>query len=647
MLKFISSLRIAGTFRVCSLFAVTVFSCNVGRAVEQSSTLLLYNMNDPDSIAIRDHYLQTYPLVRTFGLDLVGLGEQISGDTYLTSIRTPVLNELTSQSWGEEIDTFVTTKGLPLRIDVGWSNALNWKRYSSLESELTRIDMIDSTQVMGDQVIGLAFLDIPGEVSANPYYLGLEFDFLGSPLPYPAPMGFDRSAPVNEGIRLAARLDGYSVQDVIDIIDRAQSAYVWPTQHTVIVDDDPTAAATLEDAMDRLSQQVLPSLGQVFDYNNSTTSITAAAGPVIGYTGHGTHAGLPFGEPGNLRDTGYINTALDFDLANGAVFHSYESFNAITFDPNSTAQQSAQGQVGQWIAIGGTAALGHVQEPGASKWSITNEDVFFDMLLNGYTFVESAWAATRQLSYVNTVIGDPLMRLQTLLPGDTNLDGTVEFNDFYTLDGNWLQPGTFEDGDFNGDGIVDEDDFEILQQNWLSTVGLLPSSDTEITVSPVLDSETGSPQLSATLVSPTNLNQDLNVDGEDLALLMASYGVDTGGDADGDGDTDGADFLLWQQHFYRYTLTADFDIDAYVGAVDLELWENSYAKNRGGDADGDYDTDGFDFLAWQREATVYSDPITAAVAHVPEPCGMLLFCAGVFLLAPSSLAIRSRRPSAR
>ena len=41
------------------------------------------------------------------------------------------------------------------------------------------------------------------------------------------------------------------------------------------------------------------------------------------------------------------------------------------------------------------------------------------------TFVEAAWRATRQLSYMNTVVGDPLMRLQAWLPGDANLDGAV------------------------------------------------------------------------------------------------------------------------------------------------------------------------------------------------------------------------------
>jgi hypothetical protein len=40
------------------------------------------------------------------------------------------------------------------------------------------------------------------------------------------------------------------------------------------------------------------------------------------------------------------------------------------------------------------------------------------------------------------------------------------------------------------------------------------------------------------------------VDEEDLTLWQSSFGVDDSGDADGDGDTDGRDFLFWQRNYY-------------------------------------------------------------------------------------------------
>jgi hypothetical protein len=57
---------------------------------------------------------------------------------------------------------------------------------------------------------------------------------------------------------------------------------------------------------------------------------------------------------------------VQFQLANGAVFVSWESFNASTFLPNATV---FQGLVAQWIARGGTAGVGHVAEPGATRRS--------------------------------------------------------------------------------------------------------------------------------------------------------------------------------------------------------------------------------------------------------------------------------------
>ena len=53
----------------------------------------------------------------------------------------------------------------------------------------------------------------------------------------------------------------------------------------------------------------------------------------------------------------------------------------------------------------------------------------FEMLLDGYTWAEAAWNATAQLSYVNTVVGDPLMVYRQWTPGDTDLDDDVDMVD--------------------------------------------------------------------------------------------------------------------------------------------------------------------------------------------------------------------------
>lgn len=55
----------------------------------------------------------------------------------------------------------------------------------------------------------------------------------------------------------------------------------------------------------------------------------------------------------------------------------------------------------------------------------------------------------------------------------------------------------------------------------------------------------------------------------------------------------------------RVALAADFNGSGTVDGDDLDIWETGYgstmATQMDGDADGDTDVDGFDFLAWQRE----------------------------------------------
>ena len=73
---------------------------------------------------------------------------------------------------------------------------------------------------------------------------------------------------------------------------------------------------------------------------------------------------------------------------------------------------------------------------------------------------------------------------------------------------------------------------------------------------------------------------------------------------------------------------ADFDEDGDVDSADLDLWQAGYgtsstAVHMDGDANGDLDVDGTDFLIWQRQLSL-SAPISAASAAVPEPTSFLL-----------------------
>lgn len=437
--------------------ALAVLCGSVSAAVDPSSTVVLYNVNSPDGFEIASYYAQVHPGVRLLGLMDVSLNEEVTEDHYLDVIRPQVLAGI-----DDNIDVIVTTKGLPLRIVntvanpgtyPGWRGAGFgfsipndwWKPYSSLESELTRIDRIDSSEMMGDQSFLLSPSALPFTTfhhAANPYYN--------------QDTAFDRTDPANEGIRLTARLDAFTVSDVIDSIDRAQQSYLRPGAQLFVVDDDPKAPAAKADLMPALVNNVLMPAMHNYVFDASTGDITSAPQDVIGYVSHGSFAA---GE-------GYIER-LDFELSPGAVFHTWESFNAYSF--NEGQNRAAQGLIGEWLANGGTAALGHVEEPKASQTSVANEDILFDMLLKGYTFAEAAWAATTQLSFVNTVVGDPLMTFRPWIPGDANLDGEVNIEDLNAMLSNWnsyVQVFDIEKGDMTGDGFVGLSDLTTMLANW-------------------------------------------------------------------------------------------------------------------------------------------------------------------------------------
>ena len=70
------------------------------------------------------------------------------------------------------------------------------------------------------------------------------------------------------------------------------------------------------------------------------------------------------------------------------------------------------------------------------------------------------------------------------------------------------------------------------------------------------------------------------------------------------------------------SMPGDFDGNGFVNAADLEQWKGDYGVNDDSDADDDNDTDGADFLIWQRNlGQGAAAPLAAAV---PEPAGIAL-----------------------
>ncbi len=132
-----------------------------------------------------------------------------------------------------------------------------------------------------------------------------------------------------------------------------------------------------------------------------------------------------------------------FNVVNGAVFTSIESFNAVTMFFDVATSAVPQGKLIDFIEIGGSGAVGHIFEPQPDA-AIDNEFLAYNLLADAdgdgiadLTFVEAAFTAIPYLSWSEIVIGDPLMRIAYgpgeqawwQIYGDTDNNGTLNFAD--------------------------------------------------------------------------------------------------------------------------------------------------------------------------------------------------------------------------
>jgi len=177
----------------------------------------------------------------------------------------------------------------------------------------------------------------------------------------------------------------------------------------------------------------------------------------------------------------------------GSLFHSHESFSAVTFFSDATTSQA---KVADWLTIGGSGAIGYAFEP------LSSSAVDVDLLLYNYlrdrdgdgwgdlTFIEAAYTAMPFVSWAGVVVGDPLMRLvrnpgsgpgigPPVVPGDADWDGRVTFADYIIwsrANGTMVGDDRYDDrADFDQDGVVDMSDYELWMRNfgysWQSPCG--------------------------------------------------------------------------------------------------------------------------------------------------------------------------------
>ena len=276
-------------------------------------------------------------------------------------------------------------KGIPLKIKFMSSTAHNLADYASVDASLSLMFNDNYSKKWGLK---------------NSYYqkdpYGMQLSNHGGFKGFQNPL-VDENGNSYTLNYLVSRLDAYHVNDVKAMIDRSLNAAKSTVNGDFIIDDHP--GKNYDQMPTTASWLKYPSLGYSVSYNDNSSFIYDNVNPVIFYTSHGKHAGMP---------DGYINN-FNFQFADGAAFTTYESFNGFGFKNPS---QSSHGQIAEWIAKGGTVGIGNVYEPWSSN--IAKELHLSFVYAAGYHWIEAAYQSLTNLDFVATIVGDPLTQIKNV-----------------------------------------------------------------------------------------------------------------------------------------------------------------------------------------------------------------------------------------
>ncbi len=363
--------------------SLLLLSATAALGQSPENVAVVINEASPASQRVADHYIQVrgIPAANVIRIH-TSTEETIDRGAYGSSIEQPIATALAREGLQDRILYIVLTKGIPLRIE-GTQGADG--TVSSVDSELT---------MLYRRMAGVT-VPVRGR-TANPYYLD--------------------TAPTRQAQRfthrtydifLVSRLDAFTADDAIALIDRAQK----PSREGRIVLDqraglltDPTGDKWLADAARGLTEA---GQGDRVMIDNTTNGVRDVDN-VLGYYSWGSNDpanhvrryGLRF-VPGALAATFVSSDARTFQIPPDSWVPGSD-WN----DKKTWFGGSPQSLSGDLIREGATGVAGHVAEPYLQ--SAVRPDILFSVYLAGFNLIESFYLALPHLSWQAVVVGDPL-----------------------------------------------------------------------------------------------------------------------------------------------------------------------------------------------------------------------------------------------
>jgi uncharacterized protein (TIGR03790 family) len=366
------------------LLAVLAISATAAPAAAQTgdNVLLVLNKDSADSARVAGHYARVrgVPQEQVLRLALGAASDDIERADFDGRIQAPIAGWLRLHSAQDRILYIVLAKGIPLRIrgTTGRGGTL-----ASVDSELTLL----YRRMAGEAP------PLPGPLP-NPYYLGDRA--VGEARPF---------SHRDADIYLVTRLDGYTVDDVLGLIDRGAA----PSREGRILLDQRAARDTasgntwLQQAADWMN-------GHGYgDRVILETTAQPAMGVknLLGYYSWGSN------------DPAITARSLGLGFVPGAVAGLFVSTDARTFrepppgwttgawlDPDKYWANSPQSLSGDLIRQGVTGVAGHVAEPFLD--ATIRPNILFPAYLSGFNLAESFYLAMPYVSWQTVVVGDPL-----------------------------------------------------------------------------------------------------------------------------------------------------------------------------------------------------------------------------------------------
>ncbi|MGE3843407.1 MAG: TIGR03790 family protein [Vicinamibacterales bacterium] len=372
--------RLLRMWHACAALVLVALSVATARAQTADQVLLVVNDASPDSVAVGEHYARRRGIPQERVLRLrMDLKEEVDRRIYESQVEGPIAAWFAEHRAQDAILFVVLSKDIPLRV-AGTGGRQG--TVASVDSELALL----YRKMAGRPIPPAGFIP-------NPYHLGSAALTEAKPFTHEH---FD--------IYLVTRLEGFTVSDVMALIDRGRE----PARSGKIVLDmkaawTETGNTWLETAAARVN-----GLQRGYDVVlDETGDVLTNIQDVLGYYSWGSN------------DSAIRTRHFDLTFVPGAIAGMFVSSDGRTFkeppadwtlgtwsNPKSFYAGSPQSLAADLVRDGVTGVAGHVAEPYLD--ATIRPDILFPAYLSGFTLAEAYFLAMPYLSWQTVVVGDPL-----------------------------------------------------------------------------------------------------------------------------------------------------------------------------------------------------------------------------------------------